>query len=217
MINPTDIAGLASATAVITAAFMQIPGMARLAKPRLALLAGIVVIVALIPLGDMSSAAYVRGMVGDLSITTLVLLLLSILRPLFGWRSPNPRTRIALWILIAFAALALYPMALGMGPFDPYRSGYGNPWFIGALLLVALAAWFWRLPLIALCIAFAMLAWVVGWYESNNLWDYLIDPVASVYAVWAIMFYGVKALLKLRRDQLSWRPSGVQTDGGKPD
>jgi len=85
------------------------------------------------------------------------------------------------------AAAVLYPMALGLGLFDPYRLGYGSSWFLGILLLLSLAAWFWRLYLAALSVALAVLAWSVGWYESANLWDYLLDPLLAVFALSALV------------------------------
>ena len=35
----------------------------------------------------------------------------------------------------------------------------------------------------ALCIALAVAAWSAGWYESPNLWDYLLDPWLAIYAM----------------------------------
>jgi hypothetical protein len=119
-----------------------------------------------------------------------VLLWCALLRPWCGATKGN--SSFALLILIALAALALYPMAMGVGAYDLYRLGYGNPQFVAALLLLALAAWFRKSSLIALCIAFATLAWSLGWYESDNLWDYLLDPFLSIYALSAIMIHTVK-------------------------
>jgi hypothetical protein len=34
-----------------------------------------------------------------------------------------------------------------------------------------------------LIVVAAALAYLLGAYESRNLWDYLIDPLASVYAL----------------------------------
>ena len=89
-------------------------------------------------------------------------------------------------------------MALGAGAYDPYRLGYGDPRFVAALLLFALFAWFGKFMLISLCIAFATFAWAAGWYESGNLWDYLLDPFVSTYAPVAITIRFIKALLKSR-------------------
>jgi hypothetical protein len=201
MPNFTDLTGLASVANATAASLLLLPGIARLIKPRLALLLGAVFVLMLIPFSGMPLAAYVRGVTGDLSITTLVLLWCAMLRPWCGCVAVEAKHRLALLILIALAALALYPMALGVGAFDPYRLGNGNPQFVAMLLLLALVAWFWKSSLIALCIAFATLAWAVGWYESDNLWDYLLDPFLSIYALAAIIIRGVKTLLKLQRDR----------------
>jgi hypothetical protein len=201
MPNFADLAGLASVASATAASLLLLPWIARLTKSHLTILLGAVFVLMFIPFSGMPLAAYVRGMTGDLSITTQVLLWCALLRHWCGCVTVKAKHRLALLILIALAALALYPMALGVGAYDPYRLGYGNPQFVAVLLLVTLAAWFWKSSLIALCIAFATLAWAVGWYESNNLWDYLLDPFLSIYALAAIIICGVKTLFKLQRDR----------------
>lgn len=186
MINFTDMTGLASSAIVITAMVAQLPGVVRLQRTQFAMLVCVVAITALLPVGGLPLAAYVRGWMGDLSITSLLLLTLTIFRHLPGWGLSDNRAGNPLLILIALGALGLYPMALGIGLFDPYQLGYGNPWFIGGLLLVALVACFRQLPVVALTIALAVLAWSIGWYESSNLWDYLLDPLLAIYAVSAL-------------------------------
>ena len=201
MPNFTDLTGLASVASAIAVCLLPFSGIARLTKSYLAMLLGAVFVLALIPFATMPLAAYVRGVTGDLSITTLVLLWCALLKP---WCSSiKCNNRFALLILIAFAALALYPMALGIGAYDPYRLGYGDPLFIAALLLLALLAWLRRFSIIALCIAFATLSWAVGWYESDNLWDYLLDPFVSIYALAVIMIHAVKMLLQRGRSHPS--------------
>jgi hypothetical protein len=195
MPNFTDITGLAGVDCAAAASLLLLPGVAQLTKSYLAILLGAVFVLMLIPFSGMPIAAYVRGVTGDLSITTLVLLWCALLRP---WCSATKvNNRCALLMLIALAALALYPMALGAGAYDPYRLGYGNPMLLVALLLVALAAWYRKSTLLALCIPLAAFAWSVGWYESDNLCDYLIDPFVSLYALAVIINCGVRRLLKL--------------------
>lgn len=196
MPNFTDLTGLAGVASAFAAAFMLLPGVARITKPRLAALLGTVFVLMLIPFNALSMTAYVRGAIGDLSITTLVLLWCALLGPRMACGTDDTGNRLALLILAALSALVLYPLALGLTAFDPYRLGYGDPQFIAELLLVALAAWIWKYHLIASCIALAILAWTVGWYESGNLWDYLLDPWVAIYALFVISLHGVKALLK---------------------
>jgi hypothetical protein len=195
----TDLTGLASIASATAATVLLLPVIAKLAKPRLALLLAAVFVLMLIPFGGMPLAAYVRGMTGDLSITTLMLLWCALLRPWRGCVMVEPKHRFVLLALVALAAFVLYPMALGAGAYDPYRLGYGNPQFIVVLLLLAFVAWFRKYSLVALCISLAILAWAIGWYESGNLWDYLLDPFVAIYAMTAIMSGSVKTWFKLKR------------------
>jgi|SRR5450759_2310177 hypothetical protein len=206
MPNFTDFVGLVSVASATAASLLLLPWIARLTKSHLAILLGAVFVLMFITFGTIPIAAYVRGVTGDLSITTQVLLWCALLRHWCDCVTVKAKHRLALLILIALAALALYPMALGIGAYDPYRLGYGNLQFVAALLLFALAAWFWKSTLIALCIALATIAWAVGWYESNNLWDYLLDPFVSIYALAAIMIHAVKAILHCGRSHESQPP-----------
>jgi hypothetical protein len=187
----TDLAGLAGLAVAAAAACTSAP----LSGRKRAACAILAAILALVPLGGLPPAAYLRGVTGDLSLTSVLLLLRFVLARHFGWSPADARERLALQILIASAAVVLYPLALGFGPFDPYRLGFANPWLIGALTLAALAAWRAGLLFAALCIALALLAWTLGWYESENVWDYLLDPLLSAWALGALALRGWRRLL----------------------
>ena len=90
--------------------------------------------------------------------------------------------------------LDLAPDKIGM--FDPYRLGFGDLWLISGLLFLALAAWAWQCMLIALSLSLAVLAWSIGWYESSNLWDYLLDPWISIYALAVLLKRGASMATK---------------------
>lgn len=189
-VAPTDLTGLAGlALAVAAACTLFSARWPRAARAALAVAAAVLM---LVPFGELSPAAYLRGATGDLSIASVALLV----RCLLARQPLDERNRLALQMALALAALALYPLALGLGAFDPYRFGFGDPWFVGALGLVALAAWRARLTPLALGIALALLAWAIGWYESANLWDYLIDPLVSLWAVLALLVRGAGRVLR---------------------
>lgn len=200
MPNFTDITGLAGVAGAIAASMLLMPHVLQLSKVRLICLLGTVSVLVLIPLSPLPIAAYVRGIVGDLSITTMLLLWLVLSKSLQKRQEDNGRS--ALLILIGFGALFLYPMALGIGTYDPYRLGYGNLQFVTVLLSLALAAWYLNYSLIALGIALPTLAWAVGWYESRNLWDYLLDPYVSIYALAVIFKITMKRLLEFQKRRL---------------
>lgn len=210
MMHLTDITGLAGIALAIPALALRLPIATQMQTKQRAWLAGAIFIAVVLPFGGLSVVELARGITGDLSIITLVLLAIGLRQAIqlhsvgasparellksreqgsllqqgdgFGFKQTL--------LFVALAALALYPFALGIGMFDPYRLGFGNLWFIAGLLVVALAAWFRQRTLIALCISLAVLAWSIGWYESNNLWDYLIDPWVSIYALSAMIRLG---------------------------
>ena len=145
------------------------------------------------PLGlgiELPLSAYVRGVTGDLSIVTMLLLWTSLLLA----SRPVP---LAFKFALVFVAIGFYPFALGLGMIDPYAWGYGSiPFFIAVLffaLLCGLANWSKGVWIIAI----AILAWAAHWHESANLWDYLLDPFLAIWALVAI--FG--ALFRRRRDK----------------
>jgi hypothetical protein len=159
------------------------------------------VIAVLVPIGDLSIAAYVRGATGDLSASTLALAANAVFARLTGRTMFERQERNALLWLVAGAALFLYPFALGWTPFDPYALGYGSIAFVTALLLVTLAAWRMGLKLVVLVVLAGALAWLGGLYESRNLWDYLIDPLAGAYALGVLLAAGGGKLVSRRRQR----------------
>ena len=135
------------------------------------------------PLGlfmELPIAAYVRGVTGDLSIVSMLLLWSALLPS----SKPNP---IAFKVGIAIVAVSFYPFALGLGMLDPYVWGYGSIGFlIGVLVFTVvcgLANWNKGVWIIAL----AIIAWTFHWHESTNLWDYLLDPFLSIWAIGSII------------------------------
>lgn len=180
MMHFTDLAallGIAFAFAVLIVQIaVRAPGRAVL--PYVA----VCMLLALLPFDGLSVAAYLRGLSGDLSMASLLLLTLA-LRQRMSFNTDEWDGRREMLVLIVLAALVLYPLALGIGMFDSYRPGFGNVWFIAALLSLVLIAWLRKQYLIALWVSAAVLAWSVGWYESSNLWDYLLDPWVAIYAI----------------------------------
>jgi hypothetical protein len=191
-----DLNGLAGAAVGIAAGVVAVGRTVGLRRSHLALLAGVAAVAALVPVGPLPLAGYLRGVVGDLSFTTLVLLLSGVLRHVRGEDSIDARSTLALKCLVAVGGLFLYPLSLGLGPWDPYRLGYGDPCFLAVLLAVALTTLFFDLPLATLCLALGVLAWGVGAYESRNLWDYLLDPLLFGWAFSTLLLRGARALVR---------------------
>ena len=195
MPRPTDLVGLAGAAVVVAAVVAAAGRGLGLRRSGLALLAGASAIAALAPIGALPVAGLLRGVVGDLSFTTLVLLLRGLGRSIRGRDPADDRTTLALQGLVLVAGLVLYPLALGLGAWDPYRLGYGEPWLLAALLAVALAALVLDAPLVTFAVALGVQAWGLGACESRNLWDYLIDPLLFTWAASALLLRAARALV----------------------
>jgi hypothetical protein len=196
MPRPSDLIGLAGAAVVIAAVVVAAGRRLGLGRSGLAVLAGASAIVALAPIGALPVAGLLRGVVGDLSLTTLVLLLRGMLRNIRGGDRTDARTTLTLQGLVLLAGVVLYPLALGFGAWDPYRLGYGNPWLLATLLAVALGALVLDIPVVTFGIALGVQAWALGACESHNLWDYLIDPLVFAWAAAALLFRGARAPLR---------------------
>ena len=100
----------------------------------------------------------------------------------------------AAWIFGAVASLSLYPSALGLGPqnFDSYALGW--PWlFWGQSLALfggaglAAASLIWRGNRFGYVLVLALLGYAVGFQESENLWDYLLDPVYGAVSLLVVL------------------------------
>lgn len=183
MLLNTDLTGLLGITLAVITLLVRVPRVQALPLLHRGGALGAAIIVLSIPLWGVSGAGFVRGITGDLSITTLALLALALVHSLSNRVLVDDSNRRLTLQAIAIVAVLFYPLALGLTMFDPYRLGYGNVWFMLALLGLAIWAVLRYSTLLALCIALAVAAWSAGWYESPNLWDYLLDPWLAIYAI----------------------------------
>lgn len=91
-----------------------------------------------------------------------------------GWLKPRGAA------LLLLVALAFYPLALGVGPFDPYGLGYRPlPLLVALLPLAGWLAWR-RHPAWLVVLGFDLFAYAAGFFD--NLWDALFDPVLMLVA-----------------------------------
>jgi hypothetical protein len=99
-----------------------------------------------------------------------------------GRRSFDRRELFAVLAVVLGGALFLYPMTLGLTRYDPYRLGFRSEGFLIVLALLALSAWLVRYRLLPAVLCAAAVAFGLQLGESQNLWDYLLDPFVSVFA-----------------------------------
>lgn len=139
-----------------------------------------------LPLSEPPPSAYLYAYTGALSLPALALIAALAGRRLWSLRILPQRDRRVLLAGAAAAGVLLYPMALGLGPFDPYALGFAGPLLPLLLAVATAAAWWQGLRATALVLLVVLWSWLLGLGESQNLWDYLLDAWLWLYAlVWS--------------------------------
>jgi hypothetical protein len=133
-------------------------------------------------IGGLSAVEYVRGWVGDFSVTLILLLAAGVWHGATGRKVLEHKDLAAIFICTTVAGLFLYPLTLGAGPWDPYELGY-RPLAMLAVLVVLAVVGRVRGYRAAVFVPIIILAWWAGLLESTNLWDYLFDPLVAIYGL----------------------------------
>jgi hypothetical protein len=121
-------------------------------------------------------AGHLRGLWGDPSIVTLLLLFLFTLQP--SWLPSRPRPTTCLLITLLVAVPLYGPMLLPVPTVQDnlYAIGW-QPWsLLIAITLGTLIMWRSLQRTWLNIVALALLAYAGHLMESDNLWDYLVDP-----------------------------------------
>lgn len=124
-----------------------------------------------------------RGGIGDVSIASGMFMLLYCAK-MFSPSSPQQKSILAWWekLVLLLIGFALYLSTLGFVSVDIYHFGYLSsrmiPFFCGATLISILLkrklGYVWLI---------AIIGYYIGAQESNNMWDYLYDPILWLFMV----------------------------------
>ncbi len=193
----STLAGLSGISLLLSVIVLRILLFLKVKKQTALFILLLVYVISFIPVSGYSINLYLRGLLNDLSISSLVLMGYYI----FTMGSDSSQTRPIL-NLIAITGLFFYPMALGFGPIDPYSWGYLNNShgtitpliFILLLALLVFFSCYKKQTLMLLCVTLSILAYQLQLLESRNLWDYLLDPVIFFYALIAVLTRSSKPL-----------------------
>lgn len=152
---------------------------------------------AVLPFNGLPVIAYVRGVTADLSIISMFLLSIFIAEAYTSQRYFALFEKRRLYRILALAGLILYPMALGLSPWDSYGAGYGGAGFALALPVLFVGLIICRSWMVLSALSCAIGAYLAGLLESTNLWDYLIDIWLFLYVFICTMWH---LLSRWRRD-----------------
>jgi len=168
---------------LLSALVLWLGGRFKLQYSILVTMVAIAAFATLIPVRGLSLFEYVWSIFGDLSLTSKTYLAIWILYRLGGPVMTDVKEVRKVMLAIAVIGLAFYPLALGLSSFDPYAAGYSPSILI--IVNVVLVAYAMRKGNFALTIAMLLALWayLLGLMESDNLFDYLLDPLLFLYAV----------------------------------
>ena len=128
-----------------------------------------------LPVQGLPLARWQAGFVDHWSVPLLALLATTVSQKFFGVELLRNSDRQAAIAFGAAAGVTLYPLALGLGAFDPYGLG----WHFGPLFAVVgivAVILHWRRNRFGVVLFLALGAWSVRLPESGNYWDCLVDP-----------------------------------------
>jgi hypothetical protein len=157
------------------------------------------------PLGGLPIAGYLRGVIGDLSVTSWTILIATAVSAIGNKETYRTESLSALMLLILGSGFLLYPSALGLTYVDTYAFGYGSKILLTAFFVLSLLTWHVEYHLVAICITASVLAYSLQFLESRNLWDYWIDPLVTFYALFRLSKLARQRPWRVKRGQAKVR------------
>ena len=131
--------------------------------------------------GDLRLVAYPSGVLGDLSVTTQILLTAVIVKQVLRIDVLSDRDRATILFAAAGAGLVLYPLSSGLMMLDVYSLGFHSTALMLGLAVLAVIGWYLQ-PGAAVIVPLGVIAFNLGLLASNNVWDYLLDPMLTLFA-----------------------------------
>jgi len=143
-----------------------------------------------VPVDGIALAGHLRGLWGDLSITSLVILGLYVIAPHALPNRPARMWSVLLTLLVAFPLYGPLVLPIPRMQRDAYWLGWHPQSLLQLLAIIAGVAamtshW---CPRWMLVLSIALGGYAVGLLESTNLWDSLVDPLLLLIFAWLAAF-----------------------------
>lgn len=149
-------------------------------------------VVILLPVKQVPMARFLAGLNVNFSVTLIAVLLSFFLQSIHGVRLLDRTALRTISLLGLVLGLLLYPSAMNLVPFDLYQLGWGSSSMLALLFLLTM---FLILTgnrtgfVLAACVA----AYALKLLESDNLWDYLADPLLLIWCLITVLVESVRA------------------------
>jgi hypothetical protein len=162
-----------------------------------------IALAASIPISTRSGFEWIVSAIGRPSAPGLLLLATLAVATVIGRNlNDNRECRFATGLL-AITGFILYPGATGYLDFDTYALGYSGYVLPAALVAILAYALYRRYFFVVAALDVAIIAFLLSAGRSNNLWDYVIDPVAWLIGIGTWIFLLVRAVVRRSKASLS--------------
>lgn len=193
--NIQTLVGLTGISLLLAASILRVFLFFKVKKQVAILIALLVFALSYLSISGDSINFYLRGIFNDISISSYILLGYYFISS-GTTASVNKNNTLPVFYLAALVGLFFYPAALGLGAIDPYSWGFINKahaHYSSLIFIVCLAGLMYfsflkQYNLLLLCLVLSTLAYQSGILESQNLWDYLLDPLIFIYALLTIIY-----------------------------
>ncbi len=180
------IMGLSGISLLLSTILFRLLNLMEVKKQSCYLFTVLLFVISFIPFTGDSINLYFRGLLNDLSITSIILLCSYLYKP-----DRDREQTSVIFFIIVITGLFFYPAALGFSAIDPYSWGFLNKdhglfppiIFLCSLSGLMLYALIKNNTLLLLSLVLSTLAYQFRVLESQNIWDYLFDPVIFIYAL----------------------------------
>ncbi|MDQ1353374.1 MAG: hypothetical protein QG657_3680 [Acidobacteriota bacterium] len=132
-------------------------------------------LVCITPVGGIPLARWLISLNANFSIPLTAILFAKVWQKATGKVWVDRKTLSGFWLFGIVMGLLLYPMALGLGPYDPYSLGWKFSLLFVLIMVLTIFLLLKRTPL-GIVLMLCILAYHLRLLESPNFWDYLIDP-----------------------------------------
>ncbi len=192
--NLQTIIGLSGVSLLLSVILFRVLNFFKIRKYYAYFFSALLFIISFISFSGDSINIYLRGLINDLSITSIILLSYYLYQPDRDKKGDKKETS-TVFFIITITGLFFYPTALGFGAIDPYAWGFLNKdhgllpsaLFLSLLFGLMLYALVKKQTLLLLSLVLSTFAYQFELLESRNIWDYLFDPLLFIYALMAML------------------------------
>ena len=156
-------------------------------------------VIVVIPVGGLPSARWMISFNANFSISLTAILLYKAFENAFGVKLLDKNALLTCLVFSLTAGVILYPMALGLGGFDPYQAGWGFSWLFVVVCGITILLLIMK-NRFAMILMAAILAYNLCLLESTNFWDYLVDPFLVIVSGIALGRSFLQRLLKKKKE-----------------